>query len=109
MEVVAEWSGGYPCLCAGEWSLTIDGHDYTDMIPEKLREHHMNTLGEYSAWYFGGDSGWDEQWETYEDGEDFSDWERHNPWINDIPAPNELIFEAFQKQDFRLHSCGGCI
>lgn len=107
MEVVATWSGGWPCLCYGGWSLTIDGHDYTNMIPEKLRDSCMKTAGEYERWYFGED--WDEIWEKYDDGMDFPEWEQHNPWINDIPAPNELIFEAFQKEDFRPGSCGGCI
>jgi hypothetical protein len=109
MEVIATWSGRGPCLCSGEWTLTIDGHDYTNMIPKELRNDCMRTAGVYETWYFGGDSGWEACWETYDDGMDFSEWEQHNPWINDIPAPNELIFEAFQKEDFRQGSCGGCI
>lgn len=107
MEVIAHWSGSYPSLCFGDWSLTIDDKDYTSMIPEKLATRPMGTFGEYSQWHFTDD--WDEKWETYEDGLDFPEWECINSWVNDIPAPNNLIYEAFQKEDWRYNSCGGCI
>ena len=37
MKVEAKWSGSYPWLCSGEWTLFIDGKDMSDKIPKELR------------------------------------------------------------------------
>ena len=45
--IVAEWTGEYPCLCSGEWRLTIGGIDWSNAIPVDKRDSHMNTAGTY--------------------------------------------------------------
>lgn len=35
--VEAKWSGKWPCLCYGEWTLIVDGVDVSDKIPEYLK------------------------------------------------------------------------
>lgn len=44
-EFRAEWTGGYPCLCWGEWKLYKDNKDISHLIPEELRYCPMNTYG----------------------------------------------------------------
>lgn len=109
----ASWSGCWPCLCAGTWTLTKDGVDVSDHIPEDLRDQDMGTEGDYDSWHFGGESGWDEEWETYHEGASRDAWVRDNmSWLKTLTTdPDDLtaIFEAFQADDFRWGSCGGCI
>ena len=75
-EYIAEWTGSWPCLCSGEWTLKLIENeketDLTHLIPEKLRTQDMGTYGEYQSWHFGPD--WDEIWETYEHGMQEEDW-----------------------------------
>ena len=69
--VVAEWTGEYPCLCCGEWRLTIGGVDWSNAIPIDKRYSHMNTAGTYQEWHF---EDWQEVFEDYEDGLEFDEW-----------------------------------
>lgn len=39
----AEWSGEWPCLCHGKWTLKVDGKDVSEKIPEILRDDDYNT------------------------------------------------------------------
>ena len=39
MMVEAKWSGEYPTLCFGEWTLNVDGKDVSLAIPEYINEH----------------------------------------------------------------------
>lgn len=109
--VVAEWSGGGWALCSGEWSLYIDGKNFTKKIPKRLRTDSMNTLGEYRGWTWGGDYG--EEWYTYKDGLGKTEWITDNEnWLSKITDDVEIwseIYDAIQEQDFRMNSCGGCI
>lgn len=123
MEFKAEWTGGYPSLCVGEWKLyrryneylddgTIDiwYDDISNLIPEDLRHEPMYTLGVYSSWYF--DSDYIEQFEDYTDGLDFEEWCKDNEsWIHLICDPKDYkaLYEAFNEHDWRYESCGGCI
>ena len=66
------WSGGRYSLCCGEWTIRRNGVDVSDLIPENLRNHHMNTRKEYSAWHFTED--WDEEWED-DDTIILDDWD----------------------------------
>lgn len=50
--VEAKWSGKWPCLCHGKWTLIVDGIDVSDKIPEELRDSPMGTYGFYDTWYF---------------------------------------------------------
>lgn len=110
-KITASWSGSYPCLCHGRWTLTIDGKDCIEKIPEKMRDEPMNTFGTYSRWGFS--PSWSEEWEEYEDGLREDEWIRENiDWLMDLPIPAEYykhVFIAFQKEDFRTGQCGGCI
>ena len=108
--VEASWSGSYPCLCSGEWTLKIDGKDVSDKIPEYLRSSSMNTFGTYQSWHF---KNWSEVFENYRDGLEMKDWiEENKKWLDAITTNEDtqkLIFCAIQEQDFRIGSCGGCI
>lgn len=109
--VVVDWSGGGWSLCIGEWSIYIDGKNYTKKIPKNLRRSPMNTLGEYSGWKWGGE--YSEEWYTYTDGLGKLEWITENEnWLSKITDDIGLwsdIYEAFQSRDFRTNSCGGCI
>lgn len=111
MKVEAKWSGSYPCLCNGEWTLFIDGKDVSDKIPKDYRNEPMNTNGVYSSWRFGND--WEEEWDNYEDGLKCEDWIKENKeWLDRITTDKceqEDIYYAFQLNDWRYESCGGCI
>ena len=110
-DVDVTWSGRFPNLCSGSWTLRIDGTDYSNMIPDELKNSCMDTYGVYSSWEF--DEHWMEYQDSYCDGLEETDWIRKNKsWLRDItPAPDlqKQIFRAFQKIDFRPGSCGGCI
>jgi len=110
-KITAIWSGSYPCLCHGNWSLVIDGKDCTEKIPEKKRDEPMDTFGTYSRWSFS--PSWSEEWEDYQDGLGEDEWIRENiDWLMELPVPAEYyghVFAAFQKEDFRTGQCGGCI
>ncbi|MGF6375044.1 hypothetical protein M2140_000078 [Clostridiales Family XIII bacterium PM5-7] len=107
---VAEWTGCYPALCAGEWTLEEDGIDISKMIPEDLRNSPMYTFGEYSQWEF---IDWQEQFSDYVDGLNCQEWVEENfEWLSKITTHKsemEDIFLAFQEEDWRSGSCGGCI
>lgn len=40
--IKVEWTGVAPTLCMGNWHIFIDGVDYSDKIPEKLRRANEN-------------------------------------------------------------------
>lgn len=107
----AEWSGSYPNLCSGEWKLTCDGEDITNLIPKEIRNEPMGTYGKYSYWFL--DDYMSEQWDEYTDGLSCDDWiDKHSVWLENITqdkAELESIYEAFNASDFRRGSCGGCI
>ena len=108
--IEANWSGSYPCLCFGEWTLKVDGKDVSEKIPNDLRESSMNTYGTYQSWHF---EDWDVVFEDYEDGLDCEEWiEENDEWLSEITTDysiKEQIFIAIQSKDFRHGSCGGCI
>lgn len=108
--VEAKWSGSYPCLCFGKWTLIVNGEDVSDKIPEELRDSSMNTYGTYQSWHF---ENWMEVFEDYISGLDCEDWiEENKEWLNNITTDLEVqkeIYYAINSQDFRSGSCGGCI
>lgn len=104
--VTAKWTGEYPCLCCGEWRLYICGQDYSHLIPEDKRTSHMNTAGTYDEWWF---EDWQETFGTYEDGLEYEEWMAENEWVLNLPAAPFDVFLAFQYEDWRPGSCGGCI
>lgn len=104
----AVWSGSYPCLCVGRWTLMRDGEPVSVEIP--FAEESAGTLGEYAHWWFGED--YSEEWGSYADGLGCDEWvEKNSPWLSKVAEPCEwpAIYEAFRKSDFRSGSCGGCI
>ena len=111
--IEARWTGSYPNLCSGKWELFVDGRDVSKNIPEERRHSPMDTERTYRKWYFGGESGWEEQWETYEDGLNEEDWiAENNSWlsaITDDADTKSQIFEAIRACDWRHGECGGCI
>jgi hypothetical protein len=111
MKVEAKWSGRYPNLCRGEWTLLIDGKNVSDKIPKDLRNEPMNTKDIYSSWRFGID--WEVKCDNYQDGLKCEDWIKENKeWLDRITTDKceqEDIYYAFQLNDWRYGSCGGCI
>ena len=109
--VEAKWSGKWPCLCHGKWTLIVDGIDVSDKIPEELRDSPMGTYGFYDTWYF--DKDWNDIWESYEDGFECKFWIEENlEWLKTITTDEnvmEQIYNAINAKDFRTGSCGGCI
>lgn len=105
-----EWTGSYPSLCRGVWKLYVDRKDKSDLIPKALQRSPMYTAGVYKTWRL---ENWKDVWEGYEDGLECDDWIKENDsWINKITDCYEekvALFKAFQIQDFRQYSCGGCI
>ncbi len=110
-KVFANWSGSYPCLCSGQWTLIVNGKNVSSKIPESLRISSMNTYKTYETWRFG--EHYDEIWEDYEDGLKCDKWIADNDyWLKNITADAEIkrnIFFAINEKDFRSGSCGGCI
>ena len=112
-----DWTGCYPCLCSGEWKITTEHGTFN--IPDENKNTDMNTYGQYSRWYFGGDSGWEEQTEYYEDGLEFEDWIVTNQeWVTEnfqalgidhIEDNYRELYEEIRDHDFRSGSCEGCI
>lgn len=105
--VEVNWSGKDYSLCHGEWQLLIDGVDYTSTIPKEKRNSPMNILNVYGQWGF--DENWNVSWEWYSNGLGLEDWVKENPWVRELPAPAEEIYQAFKEKDWRHGSCGGCI
>lgn len=109
--VNAWWSGSYPTLCYGEWTLEVNGENVSGLIPDHLRNNEMNTHGTYQEWYF--DEDWREVFEDYEDGLYCHDWIAENKyWLDNITTDYETqmeIFYAISDEDWRHGSCGGCI
>lgn len=119
-----EWTGRYPSLCCGEWKLyrrvkyldeytKMFYHEYEDishMIPEDIKHEPMYTLGVYEEWYFDNNNR--ETFGKYENGCDFEEWCKENEsWIHNICDPKDYkdLYEAFNEEDWRYNSCGGCI
>lgn len=111
-DVQAEWTGGYPTLCFGEWNIVVNGIRLTGIASE-----NFNTEGTYSSWHF---EDWSEVFEDYEDGLPFDEWVKSD--INglhdslDLHGFNSddmglmaLLYEAISAEDWRSNSCGGCI
>ena len=110
-EIKIEWTGGWPSLCLGEWTIEIDGVSYSDKIPEDLRESDMGTAGWYDSWCFH--NGYDVKWSSREEGLESEDWiDANRYWLKELPIDESeypKVFELINKQDFRTGSCGGCI
>lgn len=108
--VKAKWSGSYPCLCSGKWSLEVNGVDVSNYIPDELRKSPMNTYGVYQSWHF---ENWTEVFEDYEDGLMGEEWiEQNKHWLDIITDDYNVqteIFFAIAKEDWRYGECGGCI
>ena len=109
--VKANWSGKYPCLCRGEWTLEVNGKNVSDKIPDEIRKNSpMYTYGYYEVWHFDKDQ---VIYEGRHDGLNEEDWiEENDYWLNNITDDikiKEEIYEAIQNEDFRMKSCGGCI
>ena len=109
-KIIAKWSGRYPTLCYGEWSISVNGEDVSGFIPEELKTSPMGTEGVYRRWRF---KNWEETNEAYVDGFDCPEWINENKyWLDRITTDakiQEKIFYAIQQEDFRYGSCGGCV
>lgn len=97
-------------MCHGEWKLYKNGEDISYLIPEDKRTLPMSCLGQYEEWYF--DDEWNVHWSNYVDGLSAENWIDVNlDWISKFSDwwDYEKIFYAFQENDWRAGSCGGCI
>ncbi len=109
MNIEAKWTGKWPCLCHGEWIITIDGVKVN--LPEEVRTSDMGTYGCYRRWWF--ESNWEEAWDSYEDGLEFQPWvEENSSWLSNLHLSEEdlhALYDAISEEDWRHGSCGGCI
>lgn len=81
------------------------------VLPEKIRENHMNTYGIFS-FLFPDD-------EDFAEGLELEQWITENfDWIEALFCKHEVpldeqhvqwLYEAVNEQDWRCGSCGGCI
>ena len=105
----ASWSGSYPCLCHGEWTLYHNGEEIYVEIP--FQNEPADTFGEYIEWYF--DEDYIENEKYYEDGLDEEEWIKENiEYLKQVTDDNkqyEYIYKAFQENDWRYGSCMGCV
>ena len=104
-----KWTGDYPCLCHGEWVLYKNGVLVNTDIP--FQGSPANTYGSYQEWFFAGED-YEEDWDEYEDGETEAQWCANNrQWLETLADADEWpdIYAAFQENDWRHNSCGGCI
>lgn len=104
----ASWSGRYPNLCSGEWVLFKDGNVVDTDIP--FQGESANTFGSYDYWYFNSE--YMEDWKSYVNGMQKDEWcEEYKDWLSTIALQEEWedIYFAFQENDWREMSCGGCI
>lgn len=118
-EFVTEWTGRYPTLCSGIWHLYRDGEEinvkdipfnYDDCDPEWFHARPAETFGTYSLIYFGRD--FEERYEEYADGLSVEEWiEKYRDWLETIAEEADFskVYAAFQENDFRHTSCGGCL
>lgn len=83
------------------WFLTVDGKDYSELIPERdyLR---IGTKGEYGDWSFDGE---DEHYVTIETGSDEDEWIEENfEWLSAITTNRYIlgwIYDAFQEAEWK--------
>ena len=106
--ITAKWTGCYPCLCDGEWIITVG--DEKVELPDKVRTSPMGTRGSYNTWTFNED--YDDVWSQYEDGLDFEPWLQGNSWVSSLNLSHKeerALYDAISKEDWRYGSCGGCI
>ena len=108
-KITAEWTGRSPCLCSGEWIITVGGEKVE--LPDEVRTRNMGTNDVYCKWHFGEDGR--EEWDEYEGGLDFEPWLEQNAWwVSRLclsPAEERALYDAINEQDWRHMSCGGCI
>lgn len=110
-----KWTGSFPTLCCGEWIIRYHGKSLK--LPEDRKDQPMRTYGEYQTWHFNKD--YIEEFESYYDGIREEDWIKFNkPWIKNLfdkhstPLADSILHDFYvkiQREDFRPHSCGGCI
>ena len=103
-----KWTGEYPCLCDGVWELYKDGALVDTTIP--FQESPADTYGMYQGWYF--DEDYLEHFYAYDDGTPCEQWcANHCQWLETLADADEWpdIYAAFQENDWRHNSCGGCI
>lgn len=102
------WTGAYPNLCTGEWILYKNGEKVDTDIP--FQGNPAYTRDQFASWGF--DEDWDEVWTTYENGLLPTSWiNDHKEWLQTITDEREWIdiYVAFNANDWRHNSCGGCI
>lgn len=109
--MTAEWTGKYPNLCRGKWILKDGSRNISSIIPDDLLHNEMGTYKTFEKWEF--DDKWNEEWSTYEDGLECEDWiEANYEWLSVYTQDSKTmrdIYDAFNKNDWRHGSCGGCI
>jgi len=118
--VTVDWSGKYPCLCSGRWTIYINEMEL--VLPEGMYGSSMNTAGQYSSWHF--DDNYCEEFDHYYDGLEYDEWIKENKWLQySIECLAKFysleycysetllrkIYDEINGEDFRSGSCGGCI
>ena len=115
------WDGKAYALCCGVWNIKVNGIELD--IPEDKKTSSMNTEKDYPQWHFGGDSGWEEIWETIHCGIPKEEWlEENKGWLTEAIQKTGLKFsekemaeiistihDEIREQDWIHGMCGGCV
>lgn len=110
----AVWTGTYPTLCLrGEWRVyKNDVEVAAGGLP--FQGEPADTAGDYYYWGFSPD--WSEEWDTHSDGLGEDAWvDKYGDALaaclplDDRSVDLHELYKAFQANDFRPGSCGGCI
>lgn len=104
-----KWSGEWPTLCYGHWTLYKNGEEVETDIP--FQNLDANTHGSYANWFYNWELG-EEDFEVYINGLNKDEWcSEYRDWLKTIAPESEweAIYDAFTINDWRPGSCGGCL
>ena len=88
------------------WFLTVDGKDYSELIPDRDYRHGIDTKGFVEDWVYDGD---DENYTELDEGLGEDEWIEDNlEWLSKISSNLRVlrkICEAFQKAEWGESAC----
>lgn len=88
------------------WFLTVDGNDYSELIPDRDDRHEISTKGFVEDWVYDGE---DENYTELDEGLDQDEWIEENlEWLSKISMNLRIlrkIYEAFQEAEWGENAC----
>ncbi|XOV79868.1 MAG: hypothetical protein ACFHVJ_02665 [Aestuariibacter sp.] len=105
----ARWTAQGNTLCLGHWEISYQ--DTPLVLPNKIRENHMNTFGIFS-FLFPDEEDFAEGWLLEKWIEENFDWLEMLFQQHKVPLDEQHVqwfYESVNQQDWRCGSCGGCL